>query len=106
MPKEVEWARCKYLESRLDWLTLAMISPTQRLPGKGIELNIEYKKQLVHYASAVAQNTVVSVVSKSKDNIISVMIMLVIVLQLAFLYNPVANPPHALLRVPNSLIIK
>ena len=43
---------------------------------------------------------------KFNDNILQVMIMRVIVQQPATPSNPAANPLHALLKAPNTLIIK
>ena len=42
MPKEVEWALHKRIESKLDQLTSGMASLTKRLAGKRIEQYIEY----------------------------------------------------------------
>ena len=61
-----------------------------------------------------AQNAIVSIAKKVKDNVLHVMTMLVTTMQFAALQNPVANPlsallrepPSTLLREPNTLVIK
>ena len=78
-----------------------MTSPTERLTGEGTGQVIEYEEELVHNVLTAARNAILSIAKKVKDNALCVMTMLVIVLQ-----TPVANPPCALLRAPNALVIK
>ena len=54
MPKQVDWAHCKSLESRLDQLTLVMTSLNKRLMGKGIGQDLEYEEESMHNLPAVA----------------------------------------------------
>ena len=74
--------------------------------GKGTGQVIEYEAESVHNVLAAAWNTIVSVAKKVKDNVLHMMTAPVIVLQSAVPQNPVANPPHTLLRSPNALVIK
>ena len=83
-----------------------MTSVIQRLLAKGTGHKIEYKDELVHNVVALTQNAIMSVASKVKDNVLLVMTTLVIVLQNTMPSNPVANPPHALLKAPNALVIR
>ena len=53
MPEEVEQANYKRLESTLDQLTSAITIQTERLTGKGIGKDMEYKG-LVHNILAIA----------------------------------------------------
>ena len=48
MPEEVELVHRKLLESRLDQLTSAMTSLTERLTGKGTGQVMEYEEESVH----------------------------------------------------------
>ena len=107
MPKEVELVHCKHLESRLDQLTLAMTSLTERLTGEGTRQAMEYEEELVHNVLTAAQNAIVSIAKKVKDNILHVMTAPVIMP----VHPPCCKPQwpthlHALLRAPNALIIK
>ena len=61
MPKEVEQAHCKHLESRLDKLNLAITSLTKGLVGKGTRIDIECKEELVHNSQTISWNAVVLV---------------------------------------------
>ena len=106
MPKEVELVHRKRLESRLDQLTSAMTSLTKRLTGKGTGQAMEYEEELVHSVPTSARNTIASIAKKVKDNILCVMTMPVIMLLSTTPKSPADNPPSALLRVPNALIIK
>ena len=106
MPKEVELVHCKCLESRLDQLTSAMTSLTERLMGKSIGQVMEYKEELVHNVLTAAQTAVVSVAKKVEDNVLHLMTVLVAMPQSTMLQTPAANPPHALLRVPITFAIK
>ena len=51
--KEVGQAYCEYLESRLDQLTSAMTSLTERLAGKCTGHKMEYEEELVHNVLAI-----------------------------------------------------
>ena len=53
-----------------------------------------------------AQNTIVSIAEKVKDNVLYVITALVIAPKSAAQQNPAANLLHTLLRVPNAFIIK
>ena len=106
MPEEVESAHRKHLESRLDQLTLAMTSLTIRLMGEGIGQVMEYEEESVHNVLTFAQNTIVSIAKKAEEKILCVMTAPVIMLPSTTLKSPAANPPSALLKVPNTLIIK
>ena len=59
-----------------------------------------------HNVPAGAWNTIVSLAKKVGDNILHMMTIMVIVPQTTTLKNPAANPLHALLGVPNALVIK
>ena len=83
-----------------------MTSLTKRLMGKGTRQAMEYEEDSVHIVLTAAQNAIVSIAKKVKDNILCMMTALVIMLPSAMLQTPVANPPNALCRVPNALIIK
>ena len=89
-------------------MTLVMTSLAERLAGTGQDM--EYKEELVYNAPAVSHNAVVSMTLKVKGNvphiIIVPVIVLVIVPQPTMPSNPVFNPLHALLKVPNILVIK
>ena len=105
-PKEVELAHHKHLEPMLDQLTSAMTSLTERIMGKGTRQAMEYKEESVHNVPIAAWNAILSIAKKVKGKILCVMTLPVIALQSTVLQTPVANPPHALLRAPNALIIK
>ena len=83
-----------------------MMSLSEKLEGKGTRQDMEYGEESVHNARAIAQKTIISVAKRVKDNVLSVMTALVIALQPTMLQDPVANPPCALLKVPNALVIK
>ena len=83
-----------------------MTSLTKRLMGKGTGQKIEYEEELIHNIPVAAWNAIVSVAKKVEDNVLHMMTTLVIALQSTTPQNPVANLPHALLRVPNALVIK
>ena len=83
-----------------------MTSLTKRLTGKGIRQVMEYEEELVHNVPTAAQNAIVSVPKKVEDNVLHVMTTLVIKLSSAMPQTPAVNPPSALLRAPNALIIK
>ena len=67
---------------------------------------MEYKEESVHNLPVAAWNTIASVAKTVEDNVPYIMTPPVIVLQSAVPQNPVANPPYALLRAPNALVIK
>ena len=79
---------------------------TKRLTGKGTRQAMEYEEELVHNVPVAAQNAIVSVAKKVKDNVLYMMTTLVIAPQCAVLQNQAANPQHALLRLPNALATK
>ena len=83
-----------------------MTSLTKRLTGEGTVQAMEYEEELVHNVLTAAQNAVVSIAKKVKDNVLHMMTVLVIVPQSTAQQSPAANLPHALLRVPNAFIIK
>ena len=83
-----------------------MTSLTKRLMGKGTGQVMEYGEESVHNVLKSAQNAIIFVAKKFKDNVLHVMTAMVNVLQSTAPQNPVASPPCALLRVPNALIIK
>ena len=85
---------------------MVMISLTKRLVGKGTRQDMEYEEELVHNALAIAQNAIVLVAKKVEDNILHVITAPVAALQPAAPQDPVANPPCALLKAPNALVIK
>ena len=58
-----------------------MTSLAKRLAGKGIGHDMEYEEELVQNTSAVNHNSVVSIVSKVKDNVLQVITMLFMELQ-------------------------
>ena len=106
MPKEVELVHRKHLESRLDQLSSAITSLTERLTGEGTRQAMEYKEELVHNVLTAAQNAIASIAKKVEDNVWHVMTILFIMLPAAMPQTPAANPLCALLRAPNALIIK
>ena len=61
---------------------------------------------MVHKVLAIAQNAIMSVAKKVKDNIIHMINATVIMMQPTVLENPVAYLPCTLLKVPNGLVIK
>ena len=67
---------------------------------------MEYKEELVHSVLMATRNIIVSITKKVEDNVLHVMTILVIVLQSAAPQNPVVNPPCALLRAPNAIVIR
>ena len=67
---------------------------------------MEYEEELVHNVTTAAQNTVVSIVKKVKDNILYVITVPVITPPSAALKTPVSNLKGTLLRAPNTLVIK
>ena len=83
-----------------------MTSPIERLAGKDTGQAMDYEEELVHNAPAIAQNAIISMAKKVKDNTLSVMAVPIIMLQPNTLQNQSANPLHALLKVPNALDIK
>ena len=85
---------------------MLMTRLTERLTGKGTGKAMEYEEELVHNVPTAAQNAVVSIAKKVKDNFLHVMTTPVITLPSAVPQTSVANPPHALLRAPNALVIK
>ena len=105
MPKEVELVYRKHLESKLDQLTSVMTSLTKRLTGKGTGQGMEYKEELVRNMPTAAQNAIVSMAKKVKDNVLCVMTAPVITPPSAVLKTPASNPPSILPRVPNTLVI-
>ena len=106
MPKEVELVHHKHLaESRLDQLASAITSLTKRLMGKGTRQAMEFEEELVHNVPTVAQNAIVFVAKKVKDNVLCVMTAPVITLPSAMPKIPKANLQGILPRVPNALVI-
>ena len=91
--------------SRLDQLTLAMTSLTERLAGEGTRQSMEYEES-VHNVPAIAQNAIVSMTKKVEDNVLHIKIVPMIELQPATPQNPVTKLLHTLLKVPNTLAIK
>ena len=83
-----------------------MTSLTERLTGKGTGQVMEYKEELVHNVLTAAQNAMVSVAKKVKDNVLHMMIALVVTPPSATPKIPEANPPGALPKTPNALVIK
>ena len=106
MPEEVELVHCKRLESRLDQLTSAMTSLTERLTGEGTRQVMEHNKESVYNMPTTAWNAIVSVANKVEKNVLHVMTMPVITLPSAVPKSPTTNPLSALLRAPNAPIIK
>ena len=106
MPEEVELVHHKCLEYRLNQLTSAMTSLTERLTGKGTGQAMEYGEESVHNVSTAARNAIVSIAKKDKDNVLHVITMPVITLPSAVLKSPAANPPSTLLRPPKALVTK
>ena len=83
-----------------------MTSQTERLMGEGTGQVMKYEQESVHKMLMAAQNAIVSIAKKVKDNVLCVVTMLVIAPQSTMLQIPVANPLHALLRANSALIIK
>ena len=67
---------------------------------------MKYEEELVHNVPMAAWNAIVSIAKKVKDNVLHAIIASVIAPQSTMPQTPVANLPHALLRAPNTLIIK
>ena len=59
----------------------------------------------MHTALAIARNTIILVAKKVEDSVFRMMNAPVTVPQPAMQQDPVNNPLHALLKVPNVLII-
>ena len=97
---------CKHLESRLDQLTLAMTSLTERLMGKGTRQAMGYKEESVYNVLTAARNAIVSLAKKVKDNVLCVMTALVIMPPSTTPKTPAANQLSVLPRAPNALVIK
>ena len=67
---------------------------------------MDYKEELVHTVATAAQNAIIFVAKKVKDNVLHVMTTLVIMPPSTMPQTPAANPQFALLRACNALIIK
>ena len=67
---------------------------------------MEYNKESVHNVLAVTYNAVVFIALKFRDNVLHIMMVPITALQPAMRSNPVAKLIHALLKVPNALVIK
>ena len=106
MPEEVKLVHHKCLESRLYQLTLAMTSLTERLMAEGTRQAMEYKEKLVHNMPTAAWNAIVSMAKKVEDNTLHIMTTLVIMPPSTGPKTPAPNPPCALLKTPNTLVIK
>ena len=74
--------------------------------GKGTGQAIEYEEELVHNTPTAARNAVVSVAKKVKDNVLSVMTVLVVMPSSTAPKTPEANPPGILPKAPNIFVIK
>ena len=83
-----------------------MTSLTERLTSKGTRQAMQYEVELVHNVLTAAQNTVVSMAKKAKDNILRVMPVPVIMPPSATPKIPEANPLSILPKAPNALVIK
>ena len=83
-----------------------MTSLTKRLTGKGTGQAMEYKEESVHNVPPAAQNAIVSIDKKVKDNILHVMTAPVIMPPSAAPKTSAASPPRVLLKAPNALVIK
>ena len=83
-----------------------MTSLTKRLTGKGTGQAMEYEEESVHNVPTAAQNTIVSMAKKVKDNVLHVMTVLVVMLPSATLKIPEVNPLGVLPKTPNALVIK
>ena len=62
-----------------------MTSLNERLAGEGTTQDVQYEEESVHNALVIAQNTVISVIKKVKDNVLCIITAPVIVLQLDIL---------------------
>ena len=67
---------------------------------------MEYEEESVHNMLMAAQNTIVSIANKVKATILHVMTARVITPLSTMPQTLAANLLHALLRVPNALVIK
>ena len=97
------------LESRLDYLTLAMTSLTKRLIRvKKPDRLMEYKEESVHNVPIAARNAIVSMAKKVEDNILHVMTALVVMPPSICHTKDPRNqfPLGALPKVPNAVVIK
>ena len=73
---------------------------------EGTRQAMEYEEELVHNVLTAAQNTIVSMAKKVKDNVLCVMTTPVITPPSAALKTPEANPLGVLPKAPNALVIK
>ena len=74
--------------------------------GKGTGQAIEYKEESVHNVPTAAQNNIVSMAKKVKDNVLCVMTAPVIRTPYATLKTPESNLPGVLPKATNGLVIK
>ena len=74
--------------------------------GEGAGQAIEYEEELVHNVPAVSQNSIMFVAKKVEDNVLHMMTTTVIAPQPATPQNPLPTPLCALLKAPNTLVIK
>ena len=85
---------------------MALMSLTKRLVGEGTGQDMEYEEELEHNVLAISQNAVISMAKKVDNSILRVITAWVVTSQSTMLWDPVANPPCTLLKVPNALVIK
>ena len=83
-----------------------MTSLTERLAGEDARQDMECGEKSVHNTLAIAQNAIILVAKKVKDNVLHMMTAPVIVLQPTVLQDPTANLACTLLKVPNAFVIK
>ena len=83
-----------------------MTSLTKRLMSEGTRQAMEYEEELVHNVPTAAQNAIVSMAKKVKNNFLCVMTSPVVTLPSTPLKVPEANPPGILPKAPNALVIK
>ena len=83
-----------------------MSSLTKRLADEGTRQAIVYGEELVYNMLAITWNALMSMAKNVEDNVLCMMTMQIIAPQPIMPQNPVANPLHASLKVPNALVIK
>ena len=83
-----------------------MTSLNKRLIGKGSGQAMEYEEESVHNVLTAAQNAIVSIAKKVKDNVFYVMTAPVVTPPSTAPKTPEANLPGILPKAPNALVIK
>ena len=83
-----------------------MTSLTKRLMGEGTRQAMEYEEESMHNVPKAAQNAVIFIAKKVKDNVMHVMTAPVVTPPSTAPKIPEANPLGVLPKAPNALVIK